>query len=65
MTNEASNSQNKMEWREKWDEEGNEKTCTKWGKSEDEEMVTTAGTPARLTFFIILSCKHFFLILNL
>ena len=37
VTNEASNSQNKMEWREKWDEEGNEKTCTKWGKSEDEE----------------------------
>ena len=37
VKNEASNSQNKMEWKEKWDEEGNIKTCTKWGKSEDEE----------------------------
>ena len=37
VNNEASNSQDKMEWKEKWDEEGNVKSCTKWGKSEDEE----------------------------
>ena len=37
VNNEASNSKDKMEWKEKWDEEGNEKSCTKWGKSEDEE----------------------------
>ena len=26
-----------MEWREQWDEEDNQKSCTKWGRSENEE----------------------------
>ena len=37
VENIASNLKEKMEWREKWDEEENKKKCTKWGKSEDEE----------------------------
>ena len=37
VENIASNIKDKMEWREKWDEEKNIKICTKWGRSEDEE----------------------------
>ena len=37
VENIASNTKEKMEWKEKWDEEKNIKICTKWGKSEDEE----------------------------
>ena len=37
VENIASNKKDKMEWREKWDEEKNMKTCTKWGRSENEE----------------------------
>ena len=37
VENIASNTLDKMEWKEKWDEEKNIKICTKWGRSEDEE----------------------------
>ena len=37
VENIASNSRDNISWREKWDEEKNIKTCTKWGRSEDEE----------------------------
>ena len=37
VENIASNTKEKMEWKEKWDEEKNIKTCTKWGRSENEE----------------------------
>ena len=37
VENVASNKKDKMEWKEKWDEEQNMKECTKWGRSEDEE----------------------------
>ena len=37
VENIASNKKDKMEWKEKWDEEKNIKTCTKWGRSENEE----------------------------
>ena len=37
VCNEASNSKEKMEWKETWDEEDNMKKCKKWGRSEYEE----------------------------
>ena len=37
VENIASNKKDKMEWKEKWDEEKNVKKCKKWGRSEDEE----------------------------
>ena len=37
VENKAKNYKEKLEWIEKWDEEGDEKSCFKWGKSEEEE----------------------------
>ena len=37
VENKAKNYKEKLEWFEKWDEEGEEKSCFKWGKNEQEE----------------------------